>query len=148
MPSPKPGTKMTTVTASCTSAATVMPAYARETSAERASVFMSSSLRIEGPPRHDGSCRPCGAPTSTPASGHNAFLGRRPNGLGARPYDRRDQWTGRGQRGEGSVEGVVAEAVIDLDAIARNVALLAERALMEGDQPSSLMAVVKADAFG
>src|SRR5690349_11670962 len=55
---------------------------------------------------------------------------------------------GGGPRREGSMEGVVAEAVIDLDAIARNVALLAERALMEGDQPSSLMAVVKADAFG
>ena len=53
-----------------------------------------------------------------------------------------------GQRGEGSVEGFVAEAVIDLDAIAHNVALLAERALMDGDHPSSLMAVVKADAFG
>jgi alanine racemase len=46
------------------------------------------------------------------------------------------------------MEGVVAEAVVDLDAIAHNVALLAERALMEGDHPSSLMAVVKADAFG
>jgi alanine racemase len=54
----------------------------------------------------------------------------------------------RGEREEGSVEGIVAEAVVDLDAIAHNVALLAERALMDGDHPSSLMAVVKADAFG
>src|SRR5438045_1287609 len=53
-----------------------------------------------------------------------------------------------GERGEGGVEGVVAEAVVDLDAIAHNVALLAERALMDGDHPSALMAVVKADAFG
>ncbi len=53
-----------------------------------------------------------------------------------------------GQRGEGSVEGIIAEAVVDLDAIAHNAALLAERALIDGDHPSALMAVVKADAFG
>jgi alanine racemase len=53
-----------------------------------------------------------------------------------------------GQAGEGSVEGIIAEAVVDLDAIAHNAALLAGRALMDGDHPSALMAVVKADAFG
>jgi alanine racemase len=50
---------------------------------------------------------------------------------------------GRLARKEGVVQGIVAEALVDLDAIAGNAALLARKA-----PGAALMAVVKADAFG